>query len=552
MSGRCRTALLGLVLALVLPAAAASAQSADDGGVVFRDKVDLGYEVLYENRFTAGFPSPTPVNSAITGLDVAPDGRVYFAEINGAIKVLDVSSGAATTLVTLPTTSGQCIACPEPPVGEAGVHGFALAPTFARTGQVYVSYSVANSDCEVPDNIAGETNAGCYHLSRFTVADDAIDLASEKVLLTWPYSRFPQIVNVGSDGTVSEGHPSRASAHHGGGIEVLPDGSIVVSVGDNTDPEASSGYGPRDPRPQYWFQNAERTSLNPADRRGGLLRVNPDGSVPDDNPFVGVKGKYLFGKGRVPYDPYVLAKGMRNPYHLVADPRSGTIYSGQVGPDARVDDPARGPAGMEELNVIRRGKSGYQRFNGGYPRCLGPSIPYIDYDYESDTSRNKPLDCSSFDKPALWYLSDRWPQLEGSTIMPGLVYRETGKRALADLQDSLLLFDWTAGWLARIPVAGDGTLDVSRRAVDIIGEGFMGAMDAAVGPDGAVYVAEHGTYSSGFDSRIGRVCGDGCRAGASSQGPAATSSGIGMVWPALLGLPALGLTAALRRRRTLL
>jgi uncharacterized glyoxalase superfamily protein PhnB len=51
------------------------------------------------------------------------------------------------------------------------LHGFALAHDFAETGHLYVSYSVADSTCAIPDNIAGETNAGCWHLSRFTVED---------------------------------------------------------------------------------------------------------------------------------------------------------------------------------------------------------------------------------------------------------------------------------------------------------------------------------------------------------------------------------------------
>ena len=61
---------------------------------------------------------------------------------------------------------------------------------------------------------------------------------------------------------------------------------------------------------------------------------------------MGEVGEYVYGDGPVPYDPYILAMGLRNPYRLAADPITGTVYSGQVGPDARSADPLRGPAGL--------------------------------------------------------------------------------------------------------------------------------------------------------------------------------------------------------------
>ena len=553
--------VLVLALALLGPAGGAFAQIPNNGGVTFEN--DLAYEVVWESRATAGEMAALPAYSGITGLDVAPDGRVFFAEHHGGIQVLDPDTGIATYLGRVNAATHKCLnlACDETGLWESGLHGFALAHDFADTGHLYVSYAVAGSSCDIPDNIAGETNAGCWHLSRFKVEDGAgllgqpaIDFADEEILLTWPFSRY-----------APDNPGGRTAAHQGGGIEVLADGSIVVAVGDNTSHASHGGYGPRDPRPERWYYNGERTSQNPADRRGKLLRVNPDGSVPADNPFVGEVGTYIYGEGSVAYDPYILAMGQRNPYRLASDPATGTVYSGQVGPDARADDPARGPRGEEELNVIGRadcaqptadGQCPYVPFNGGYPRCNGPGRPYIDFDFVNNVTRGVPLDCSEFDEPVLYYFPNgdfaQWPELQnggGNTIAPLEVYRSDAPDALAELQDSLLLFDWSRGWLALVPVTADGTLDVTPERVDRIATGFTGPIDAAVAPDGSVYVAELGRYSS-FSSRIGRISASGGEQPGSSGGPSSAPL-MGAAFPAIaLTSSALwGVTAVLRRRR---
>jgi glucose/arabinose dehydrogenase len=545
------SARLVLVLALaclvLAPVTGASAQVAS--GVTMQD--GLAYELVWQAP--GGEAAVQPVYSGIVGLDVAPDGRVYFAEHHGALQVLDPSTGLATYLGKVSAATHKCgsvgfgvnagavMGCPETGLWESGLHGFALAHDFAQTGHVYVSYAVANSSCELPANIQGEKNAGCWHLSRLkvqqtggTLGAPTLDLTSEKVLLTWPFSRY-----------APDNPGGRSAAHQGGGIEVLPDGSIVIAVGDNTSHASHGGYGPRDPRPERWYYNGERTSMNPADRRGKLLRVNPDGSVPADNPYVGKVGEYIYG-GPVEYDPYILAMGMRNPYRLASDPRTGTVYSGQVGPDARVDDPARGPKGEDELDVIGRadcdeptatGACPYVAFNGGYPRCVGPGRPYIDFDFHNNETRGVPLDCSEFDEPVLYYhpsnMGSPWPELNtggGNTIAPGTVYTSEA------LRDSLLLFDWSRGWLATIPVTEDGTLDVRPEEVRRIATGFMGPIDAAVAPDGSVYVAEFGRYGSA-SSRIGRIV----SSSAAGRVAAPLPGQPGVPWP----MPAAAAAAAL-------
>jgi aldose sugar dehydrogenase len=564
--------VVSMACALLAPAGGAMAQLSPVLPVTFEG--DLQYVPVWEAP--GGESAVTPAYSGITGLDVAPDGRVYFAEHHGGIQVLDPKTGVATYLGRVNAATHKCGAaasaggqnvdagdpfgCGETGLWESGLHGFALAHDFAQTGHLYVSYAVANSSCDIPDNIAGEKNAGCWHLSRFKVdsagplGTPSINFANEKVLLTWPFSRY-----------APDNPGGRSAAHQGGGIEVLPDGSIVVAVGDNTSHASHGGYGPRDPRPERWYYNGERTSQNPADRRGKLLRVNPDGSVPADNPFVGKTGEYIYGQGAVEYDPYILAMGMRNPYRLASDPVTGAVYSGQVGPDARVDDPARGPRGEEELNVIGRsdcaeptatGECPFEAFNGGFPRCIGPGRPYIDFDFAKNVTKGVPLDCSKFDQPALYYYPSTqgspWPELNtggGNTIAPLEVYQSKAPGALAQLQNSLLLFDWARGWLATIPVTEDGSLDVRPDKVNRIATGFTGPVDAAVAPDGSVYVAELGGYFS-VASRIGRITAVDLPVGVASVVPDGSSM-LGTTVPvaAVTTTLLLGVGALRRRRR---
>ena len=88
--------------------------------------------------------------------------------------------------------------------------------------------------------------------------------------------------------------------HVGGTIAFGPDGKLYVAVGDN-------GYPP----------NAQDLS-NP---HGKLLRINPDGSIPADNPFAGQPGKL----------GAIWAYGFRNPWRFQFDSATGRLFGGDVG-----------------------------------------------------------------------------------------------------------------------------------------------------------------------------------------------------------------------------
>ena len=80
--------------------------------------------------------------------------------------------------------------------------------------------------------------------------------------------------------------------------------------------------------------------------------------------------------------------GFRNPFRFAVDKETGWIYLGDYGPDAGAADPARGPGGTVEFNLIK-GPGNY-----GWPYCVGDNQPFIDYDFATGTS-GAAFDCAA-------------------------------------------------------------------------------------------------------------------------------------------------------------
>src|SRR5690606_34813012 len=68
-------------------------------------------------------------------------------------------------------------------------------------------------------------------------------------------------------------------------------------------------------------------------------------------------------------------------YRFSIDPVKGWLYWGDVGPDAGMDDPARGPVGYDEFNMAR------DAGNYGWPYFIADNQAYVDYDFATETSK---------------------------------------------------------------------------------------------------------------------------------------------------------------------
>jgi aldose sugar dehydrogenase len=199
-------------------------------------------------------------------LGFAPDGRLFYNELRtGRIRVVENGT-------LLPDPFYQFVVADQP---ETGLMGLTLDPDFANNHYVYVLYT------SVPDD-AKETGA--------TNGPTAV-------------IRLTDVANKGNDPTpVLENLPSGAT-HNSGALRFGPDGKLYVSVGDN-DHSA----------------NAQDLST----LAGKILRVNPDGSIPEDNPFVNEQGK----------QGAIWAYGLRNAYSFAFHPVGHALLAVENGASA--------------------------------------------------------------------------------------------------------------------------------------------------------------------------------------------------------------------------
>jgi cytochrome c len=83
--------------------------------------------------------------------------------------------------------------------------------------------------------------------------------------------------------------------------------------------------------------------------------------------------------------------GVRNPFRFAVDPHTDNLYWGDVGPDETAPNVARGPLGMDEINQLKFDEPG----NYGWPYCIGPNLPYVNFDYATQQSTGVHFDCEN-------------------------------------------------------------------------------------------------------------------------------------------------------------
>ncbi|WP_230424111.1 ThuA domain-containing protein [Streptomyces radicis] len=414
-------------------------------------------------------------------LDVADDGRVFYAQRGGELRIHDPATNASVTAGTLDVYTG----------GEDGLVGLALDPDFAANGWVYLYYAPADAEEDI------------NRLSRFTVEGDTLDPASERVLLDVPAYR---------DRTYPE------PGHTGGSLAFGPDGSLYLGTGDDVPPNLSpdwQGWAPIDWREGQEMLDAARTAGSTDDLRGKLLRITPT----DEGGYTIPEGN-LFAPGTERTLPEIYAMGFRNPFRFDVDPATGFVHLSDYGPDRGGPTTERGPEGLVEYNIIK------EPGNYGWPFCHGNNQPYAPYDPDTGEVGEK-FDCAAptnpspnntgltelppVELPQVWYgydVSDEFPEMGegGSAPMSGPVYDYDPDNASptkfpAYFDGAHFFYEWGRDYIKEIQLDADD--DVLKINDFLSTLEFASPMDMTFGPDGSLYLLEWGTEFGGGNNDSG-------------------------------------------------
>ena len=306
-----------------------------------------------------------------------PDGRMLVTERPGRLRIV-----ADGWLVPEPVTG-------VPEVwddGQGGLLDVALHPGFAENGLIYLSYASPDDDGDAATAVARGRLAGAR-------LEDV-----EEIYVALPHD----------DG-----------GRHFGSRLLFADGYLFVTAGERGEPDRAQDVG---------------------DPAGSVIRLQDDGRVPEDNPFVGTAGAR----------PELYSIGHRNPQGMAREAATGRIYAVE-----------HGPKGGDELNLIEPG------VNYGWP-VITYGKSYMGFKIGEGTHKEGMAQPVHYWVPSISpsglmiYDADRFPAWQGSFFAGAL----------------------SGELLVRLEVA-DGRAVVEERMLEDLEERIR---DVRQGPDGLIYL----------------------------------------------------------------
>jgi glucose/arabinose dehydrogenase len=271
--------------------------------------------------------------------------------------------------------------------GQGGLFEVALHPDYKENGWIYISYSGP-----------GEGGHGT-ELMRAKLDDHT--LTEQQVLFRL--------------------QPKTSSEHHFGGRIVFDGkGHIYLTLGERGD-----------------RNRAQRLD----DHAGGLIRLNEDGSVPKDNPFVNTKGA----------KPEKFTYGNRNMQGAVLHPKTGELWTHE-----------HGPQGGDEINIMRAGR------NYGWP------VVTYGAEYGSGARIGQSTPMAGIEMPLYYWVPSIAPS--------GMAFYEGDK--FPNWRGNMLVGSLKNDMLVRLELNGDKVVKEERMMRNTIGR----IRDVRVGPDGYVYL----------------------------------------------------------------
>lgn len=222
---------------------------------------------------------------------------------------------------------------------------------------------------------------------------------------------------------------ANGQGHYGGRMAFDADGYLFLTAGDRMAPPSGD--------------LAKHPAQDRSNHHGVIVRLNDDGSVPDDNPFVGEPGM----------ESAIWTYGHRNPQGLVFDPVSGKLWMSE-----------HGPQGGDEVNLVEPGN------NYGWP-VIGRGV-----NYGPGTPIHQTIAAEGLQNPAHFWV----PSIATSGL---IVYNGT---RFPEWKGNLFAGGLAGEQLARLTLNDEGTMvRTEETLLPYIGR----IRDVRVGPDGYIYVA---------------------------------------------------------------
>ena len=268
-----------------------------------------------------------------------PDGRILVSERRGRIRLVSKTGQKSLPLGGAPRATA---------IGQGGMLGLALAPDFAATGELFIAFS--------------ERRGAGYGTS---IARTKLEGTGVNARLTGTRVIFRQSPSAGG------------GRHFGSRLVFAPDGTLFATLGDR----------------------GEREKAQDLDKHHGkVVRINRDGTVPKDNPFVGKQG----------VRPEIWSYGHRNQQSAALHPQTKQLWTVE-----------HGAAGGDEINIPQAGK------NYGWP-VISYGTHYSGAKIgvgQKKAGMEQPVyywDPSIAPSGMAFYAADRFPQWKGNLFVGAL------------------------------------------------------------------------------------------------------------------------------------
>ena len=365
-----------LLAAATLPVGVAHAQSADAAQAVHKSQ-HHDFRVV---TIAQGLQNPWSIA-------FLPGGDMLITERPGRLRVVRNGALLPDPIEGVPAVRAR---------GQGGLLDVVPHPDFANNRLLYLTYSKPNED--------GSQGTTAVARGRLE-GNRLVDVQDIFVAKAW----------------------STGGNHFGSRLVFDGRGHIFFSVGDRGAPPV------RATAEQHPAQDL-------SNHQGTIIRLNEDGSVPADNPFVNRAGAL----------PEIWSYGHRNPQGLAIHPETGDLWANE-----------HGPRGGDELNLIRPGR------NYGWP-VIGYGINYSGDTIHVSTHREGMEQPVHYWVPSiatsglLIYTGNAFPQWKGSFFVGGMAGQQ----------------------LARLTVEGQRVTNV-----EVLLEGLGRIRDVRQGPDGFIYLA---------------------------------------------------------------